>query len=147
MMNKIEIKFKDINEQIEKVALNQADLFLKGLDEKIKRALDSALYSLLGLENRYNGQMEIDHCNGRNSVFIDLIRDKAKKEVEALISRMDIKKEDVLMVREAFNKEYQKQLRYQIEYYAKEIAKKHIEESTKGYVNRKLKELGIENIT
>lgn len=75
----IEVKIREIGEK------EVAD-FLKNLRPNIRSRLDAALASLLGISTQW-GRVEIDHCNGRNSVLVDAVREIALKEVRGIISQ------------------------------------------------------------
>jgi len=138
------VTIPDLKKKIEEIAIKQSESFIEGLDERVSKMLDSAMYSLLGLENRWGNKTEIDHCNGRNSVLIDIIRDKAKREVERIVKKVGFNKGDVPNIRKAFTDEYKSQVRQQIRMYAESTAKSHVKAAVELAADRHLKTLGVE---
>lgn len=124
---------ESIKSQIEKIGKQEVESFIKDLRGNIKNKLNGSLLSLLGLEQRYNNQYEIDHCNSRNSILIDTIRDMAKDEVSKLAKGLKIPLETSLL-KTALQKELRQQISYEITSIArakaKELAQKFVDEVT-----------------
>ena len=115
---------------------------IKDFRGNVEKYMKSAALSLIGLEQKSwgNNSMEIDHCNGRNSVIIDVFRNLAKGEAEKLAKSYKPSKEDILGFKEAFAREYRKQINYSIG----EAAKNKANQDVKEYLT--LQDLNIEKI-
>jgi hypothetical protein len=96
-------------EKIQKKLEEEAAKYLGDVDKVIRRALESATLSLMGLEAR-GGRNEIDHCNGRNSVLIDAFRQKALGEAKRIARNVKLSPEEIGGFRNAFKSEYSKQV-------------------------------------
>lgn len=57
---------------------NAAELLTQEIVGDLNKAKTSALKALLGLEQRYDGQMEFDHCNGRQGALDKMLTDIAQ---------------------------------------------------------------------
>jgi hypothetical protein len=91
----------------------------------IREMIRGSLLSLLGLERR-GSDIEIDHCNGRNSVLIDAFRNTAIKEAEKISASYQPTEKDVAGFRAAFEREYNRQMHYQLSNMAGERVKKDV---------------------
>lgn len=105
-------KAEKFSEKMRREAQEAMKKFVTNLPTNINSKMEAALLSLLGLEKR-NGY-EIDHCNGRNSVLIDVIRGMAVADVEKAVKGIQFKSEETSLIREALKKEYKSQLSYVI---------------------------------
>lgn len=114
-MNEIMKRKVQFKEELEK--LTKAEL--KQTRSRVSKYLESATLSILGLEKKYNGDFEIDHCNGRNSVLIDAFRDLAKTEANRIAQNYKPNKEELAVFEEAFKRE----LRSQFGYIIRDVAK------------------------
>ena len=97
-------------------------LELKKTKEKVSKYMESAMLSLLGFEKRGYDNVEIDHCNGRNSVLIDAFRELAIDEARKLASGWKPTKEDWNLYKNTFEKEIRSQFNYVIRDMAKQKA-------------------------
>jgi hypothetical protein len=109
---------REVKERVSKVAVE----WMSELDKNIKSKMENALLSLLGLEQRNRGY-EIDHCNSRNSVFIDIIREKAKSDAAKIVGKLNIDFETKKLFEEAFKKEYKSAFSSEINTLARASAK------------------------
>ena len=135
-MEKNELQFKkEIKDQISKSAKSWFD----NIDGAIKQKLESALLSLLGLENGHSGHYEIDHCNGRNSVFLDILRDKAKVQAEKLVEKVKLLDADIDLYKDAFKREFKQQMSYKISELARDAAKEKAKEITDKLMESEIK--------
>jgi len=98
-------------------------LQIKNIPSEVKRMINGALLSILGLEHRYSDKYEIDHCNGRNSILIDTIRNMAQKEAESLVKKTNYKPSDLALFQNAFKKEYESHLNYELKKLAENLAR------------------------
>lgn len=107
---------KTLKKVLEEEALKVVTDKIKTYRVDVKKQIESALLSLIGLENKtYGGNhLEIDHCNGRNSVLIDAFRNIAIGEAEKMARSYKPTKEDIAGFQEAFAKEYRSQISYKI---------------------------------
>ena len=96
---------------------------IKELPSEIHKMITGALASILGLEWTYGDKFEIDHCNQRNSILIDVIRDIAKKEAGELVKKTDFKPKDISLFQVAFKKEFENQLTYELRKLAENLAR------------------------
>lgn len=71
--------------EIEKIADAEIAKFITDIPAIIRRILEGAIASLLGLSNRFGDKWEVDHCNGRRSVIIDIVERKCKESIEELV--------------------------------------------------------------
>lgn len=92
----------------------QARAELKNARVNVKKYLEGAILSLLGLEKKYNNDYEIDHCNGRNGVLIDAFRELAITEARKIAAGYKPTKEELNIFEEAFRKELKSQFYYAI---------------------------------
>lgn len=106
---------------------------LRSMPQKVSKYMESATLSILGLEKR-GCDYEIDHCNSRNSVLIDVFRDMARAEARKIAKTYQPSKEDVVGFKEAFRKEFVREFGY----IARDLGKqKAIEEARK--ISEKMK--------
>lgn len=113
--------------QLESILKEKMSAYVKELPKKIEGLMEASLLSLLGLEKRgYN--YEIDHCNGRNSVLIDAIRELAKDEVTKMVKgNIKIDKVQTSLFQAAFMKEFNNQVSYAVRAMAEREAKSFVE--------------------
>lgn len=57
------------------------------VETKVNGAWEKMVLKLLGFNNRWGGEWEIDHCNGRHSAMSSLIQDKAKAASDEFLKR------------------------------------------------------------
>jgi hypothetical protein len=126
---------------IEQEAKKEIADYLKNIRYNIRKKLEAATTSLLGLEHRYGDRYEIDHCNGRNSVFIDVLRDMAKDEAIKLTKHIKLPKADSELIQQAFVKELKDQLRYEMRNLATTKAKAMAQELINNVLPEDIKEL------
>lgn len=70
------------SEDLAKIAeLADAEIatYIEELPGNIRRMLNTAMYSMLGLKEEWGGKLEIDRCNGRQTIITKLIDEKCKK--------------------------------------------------------------------
>lgn len=92
---------------------------LKEARPRVKKYLESALLSLIGLEKRYGSDFEIDHCNSRNSVLIDAFRELAIDEAKKMASEYKPNKDQL----SAYKKTFESEIRDQFSYVIRDLAK------------------------
>jgi hypothetical protein len=114
-----EIKMNKANRILKNQVQELTKKELVNAKANIKKYLEGALLSLLGLEKRYSNEYEIDHCNGRNSVLIDSFRELAISEARKIASEYKPSKEDLSVYKVAFERE----LKNQFSYCIRDIAK------------------------
>jgi hypothetical protein len=95
-----------LREIVEKKAVEQIANAPKLIDSLIQRSL----LSLLGLEARGYGDIQIDHCNGRNSVLIDAFRSQAEESAKKIAAGYKPTKEELASFDAAFKKEFSRQM-------------------------------------
>lgn len=113
--------------KLEKIVKEESKLFVKNARVEIKKKLEIALLSLLGLEKDYHRGYEIDHCNGRNSVLIDAFRQYAIEEAAKIAKSYKPTKDDIANFNKAFEREYSSQMTYAI----MDLANKKAQEEAK----------------
>jgi len=102
--------------------------YIKNIRPQIKKYLESAVLSIIGLEKRCGGdKYEIDHCNGRSSVLIDAFREIALDEAKKIAGTYKPTKDELLSFRESFAREY----RNQMDYVMRDLANKKIAKDCK----------------
>lgn len=111
-------------EKLRKVVEEEATKYIKDARKTIQQKLNSATMSLLGLSNGYSSRVEIDHCNGRNSVLIDAFRKLAQEEAEKLARTYKPSAEDIIGFQAAFEREFKSQFSYVV----RDLAKKKAQE-------------------
>lgn len=118
-------------EKLRKIVEEEAAKYIKDARQTIRQKLNAATLSLLGLETGGYGKVEIDHCNGRNSVLVDAFRALAKEEAEKLARTYKPSSEDIINFQAAFEREFKSNFSYVIRDLAKakaqEEAKKALE--------------------
>jgi hypothetical protein len=139
-MEKGEFK-KLIEVSVAKVVREKVDNLDRIVDDLVKQAI----CSLLGIEYRWGGRAEIDHCNGRNSILTKVIEERAKEQVEKIVKSFKIDANDKY-VESAFKKEYHQQLQNQLKYYAEGTAKSMAEKVISNYTEKELEKIGFEKI-
>lgn len=113
--------------QLESMLKDKMSNYVKELPKKIEGLMEASLLSLLGLEKR-GYDYEIDHCNGRNSVLIDAIRELAKDEVTKMVKgNVKIDKTQISLFQAAFKKEFNNQVSYAVRALADCEAKSFVE--------------------
>jgi len=102
ILSKINIKTKKIYQEQ-----------LKNLELNIHNILEKAILSVLGLEKQGFNRFEfsIDHCNNRNSVLIDKIRDVGKDLAAKIISEISLSEEELTEIKEACKKDLKYNIR------------------------------------
>jgi hypothetical protein len=102
----------DVAAEIRKSITTEAEKIIPTIPSMVHRYIEAALLSLLGLENRsFSQRMEIDHCNGRNSVLIDAFRKIAIGEAEKIARAYKPSPQDAVAFKTAFAEEYGERLR------------------------------------
>lgn len=119
----VESKLKNVIEQ-------EAKTYIANAREQIRKALESATLSLLGLERSTHRGYEIDHCNGRNSVLIDAFRAVALEEATKIAMNYKPSDEDLVGYRAAFEKEMRERMRWALQDLARAKAKMIADEVT-----------------
>ena len=112
--------------KLQKILEQEAEKFIKESKNRIPKILENATLSLLGLEKNYQGNYEIDHCNGRNSVLIDAFKRLATTEAEKIAKSYRPSATDIAGFVAAFEREYKSQMNYIIRDLARERAKKDV---------------------
>lgn len=67
--------------RISEIADAEVAAYIRELPGNIRGMLNAAMYSVLGLRNEYGGKLEVDRCNGRQTVITKLLDEKCKKAV------------------------------------------------------------------
>ncbi len=117
---------KETKSKLEAVLEKEAMVFIKESKNRIPKILEGATLSLLGLEKKYNGEYEIDHCNGRNSVLIDAFKKIASEEAVKIAKSYKPSPTDIAGFMVAFEREYKSQITYIIRDLAREKAKQDV---------------------
>lgn len=65
--------------KIAELADTEIATYIEELPGNIRRMLNTAMYSMLGLKEEWGGKLEIDRCNGRQTVITKLIDEKCRK--------------------------------------------------------------------
>lgn len=115
---------------IRKKIESEAAKYVGDVDRIIRRQLEAATLSLMGIEKR-GSHAEIDHCNGRNSVLIDAFRDQAMSEAKRIARTVKISPEERSLFKASFEREYNKQVHSAVMAAARERAKADAEELVK----------------
>ena len=129
---------KKIEVAVRKVTEEQ----LSKLDSTIENMMKQMIASLLGLSYSW-GKAEVDHCNGRNSILTTIIEEKARKQVEKLVSTFKFDENDKEVL-EAFKKEYKEQLRRRISWHAENEAKRIAGIMIQKFTDKELTKFGFE---
>ena len=121
-----------------KVALKKK---IKELPEILDNALESCLPKLIGMakDNWDRGAWKIDHCNGRESLIGNLLKDKVEKEARDWAEKQTWPELTPAMVR-AIKKEYRMELRRRIRRKLEEAANREAGE----YVSKLIEESVLE---
>jgi len=132
----------EVKNRIEKAILVSAEKQINSIDSTVENMVTRAIGSLLGISNSW-GRAEIDHCNGRSSILTSIIEEKARRQVEKIVStfKFDENDKEVLL---AFQKEYKEQLKRRISWHAENEAKRIAEIIIKKFTDRELEKIGFE---
>lgn len=142
----MENKKPNIQQVVRERATRAIDEYLKGLDDRIKTMMTQSLCSLLGLSYSSYGRTEIDHCNGRNSILEEVIKTKAKDEVERLMKGFSFADMDKSLVLDAFRKEFKNHMDYAIKRQAEAKANEYVKVTVDRLTMNELKKYGFEEI-
>jgi hypothetical protein len=126
----------ELNDEVAKIVKAEATTWLREIKSNIKNKLEYALLSLLGLEK--NGY-RIDHCNGRNSVLIDILREEAKEEIRKIAKNIPFKNDlGASFVETAFKNEFRRNLENEVKDLARKMAQQKAVEVAQKYTDREL---------
>mgnify|MGYP001607151941 CR=1 FL=1 len=100
---------------------------VKNVRQNLNKYIQNALLSIVGLETKYNGDMEIDHCNGRNSLLIDAFRNLAQDEAKKIAKTYKLSDEEKSTFTQAFKREISSQMGYAL----RDVARTFVEERAK----------------
>jgi hypothetical protein len=142
---KQKINFEEIKEKMDQIVYNKSKDFLNTFEKNIEGIIKQSIFSLLGISSTsYDTRgYEIDHCNGRNSILSDVIKNKAMSDVEKFVKNIKIESFTITQLKEAFKKEYDRQIKDQIEYSAKHLAEQHVNDYIKKLTKKYEDKLGI----
>lgn len=86
---------------------------LKNLESNIRNMLEKAILSILGLERDgfRKFQYSVDHCNNRNSMLIDKIRETGKEFATKIISEISLSEEDLVSIKKACKEDLMRNIR------------------------------------
>ena len=101
----------DTKKQYKNIIEENVKKELKDIEKKIHIYIEKSVLSLIGLEQEYYGRYEIDHCNGRNSVLIDVFRRIAIGEAEKIAKNYKPTKEDLLNYDKSFKDEMKSKMK------------------------------------
>jgi len=116
----VEVSF---DEQINTTVRDEVSKFVKNIRPTINGYLEKALLSFLGIENGCN-RTEIDHCNSRASVLIDVLREQAKQDVVKLVNGLKLETLNTPAIKQALQKEYDSHFNYELKTIARDLAKR-----------------------
>lgn len=112
---------------LEALIHDEAATYLKDARTHIRKNIEQATLSLLGLEKRGWDAMEIDHCNGRNSVLIDAFRNVAIEEATKIATNYRPDPAEIVGYANTFRQEMRRHLTEQLRAAAIAQAKKEAE--------------------
>lgn len=112
---------------LESLVRDEAAAFLKDARTHIRKNIEQATLSLLGLEKRGLNNVEIDHCNGRNSALIDAFRNVATEEATKIATNYRPDPSEIVGYANTFRQEMRRHLTEQLRAAAIAQAKKEAE--------------------
>jgi hypothetical protein len=73
-------------------ATNNEEVITKFVHTELDKSSKTVLMKLLGFDIKYNGQWELDHCNGRNgnSAAGDYIRQQQSEAIKDWLSKVEL---------------------------------------------------------
>lgn len=112
------------------------------IKEKLDDHLDSILAKLLGMDKRWGGEWEVDHCNGRagNSFIGEEIRSQVQPAVTQLVNDSIGEWEPTQQMKQQIAKEYRSELLMNAKRYARDIASRDVHALIEQSVERAVKE-------
>lgn len=113
--------------ELEALIQQEAVAYIKDARNHIRKNLESATLSLLGLGRDYQGRSEIDHCNGRNSVLIDAFRKVAIEEATKIATNYRPDASEICGYADSFRAEFRKHIKDAITTAARAHAKAEAE--------------------
>lgn len=84
----IETKIDEAKQEIIKTVDETVAKFIKNLPHMLKGRMEAATARMIGMEDRYGGSWEVDHCNGRQSLVSNYINDQIKQNLGALVGQI-----------------------------------------------------------
>jgi len=123
---------------IEDVVAQTTARFMTDLPQLIKTRLEGAVAKILGFENRWGNEWNVDHCNGRSTVMGEYIaaqaREAAGKAVNdvATAAIKELTKNDKLhdAIKKEFANIFEQELRRQLYDYAKTTVSEMLKKAT-----------------
>lgn len=128
-------------ETVEEMILNPEDcpstvgLILDAFDkarttirDSLSKGIQDAVMSAMGFsKDNWDHRWQVDHCNGRNSILVDLIKDEVKEALTKFdLTSIKLSKKDTdsikKSIRDDFHENYRHQMRDLIRCYAKQRA-------------------------
>lgn len=107
------------------------------VEAKIDNAWEKMAFKMLGFDNRWGREWEIDHCNGRHSEMSSMLKAKAQKAVDEFLRRAGeaLDKAPITPdIMAAMKKEYDEVFKYTLKKMVDARAQRNAEE----FVNAKL---------
>lgn len=100
---------------------------------KLDKGTEHILLKLLGFETGYNGQWQVDHCNGRsgNSAVGDYLRETQKEAIQEWFNRIKLPtltSTTQKSLGKAYRDEYLRNLQYRVQEEARAHAKRDLEQ-------------------
>lgn len=122
-----------MGKQIEDLKLiieKECKIHIKDARIRIRKALEEASLSLMGLTSDYHnsGHMyQVDHCNGRNSVLIDAFREVALEEAKKIAINYKPSSEEIVKASKSFSNKFDTSFRESIKQLAIKRGKEEAE--------------------
>ena len=101
----------------------------KELQESFKNTLKTNVLKIVGFDNRWHNNWEVDHCNGRSSILTEFIGTKVKEMFHEEFNNMsqdDVQK-SLEPVKKTFIAEFQKVFEREVRSQAREAAYKEVQ--------------------
>lgn len=107
------------------------------IEKKMNKCWEDLALKMLGMDNRWGGKWEVDHCNGRQHSIGDMLKQRANEAVSEFLKRAgdalpSIEIEGSLA--EAMVKEYNDQVKRRM----KEVLRDRAAQDVEDFVNAKL---------
>ena len=118
---------------------------MKNLPDRIRRVIEGAISSLLGLEKKYDGKYEVDHCNSRWNLFSEVLQAEAKSDVVKIVKELKLKL-SIADFKDAFQTEYRSYFRAAMKYEAQAAAKERVNAYVKNHLDKYVSEIASKEL-
>ncbi len=101
----------------------------KELQESFKTTLKTNVLKIVGFDNRWHNNWEVDHCNGRNSLLTEFMSEKVKAMFHEEFNKMtedDVQK-SLEPIKKTFIAEFTKVFEHEVRSQAREAAYKEVQ--------------------